>query len=209
LHTNAHRTLANMTVAYKCHPSPSNLAPTSHRHSRSQHHQDHEADMRRTAAYHRRSLSVPEEPPHLSQKTQKEIHHQAEATSTGPWSPMPTTPLILISAFVGTATLLFMLLHFSSAQNASYQTSQLPGQVVTTLWEALKTAHWTFCHPFATMQSFLAYVNSGLYFTIFWLSTVYTPFHYWVMDTLKGKGAESIGKMCGNKFMECRPWDRG
>lgn len=47
----------------------------------------------------------------------------------------------------------------------------------------------------------LAHANAGVYFAAFWLSTVYAPFHYWIMDTLKGDWA------CGNKFEFCRPWN--
>jgi hypothetical protein len=164
--------------------------------------------MRRTAAYHRRSPSAADEAllqPHLSQKDQIETQHQT--TSTGPSSPTPTTPLIWTSFLVGTAALLYTLLHFSNVQNVSCQTDLLPSQIVMEIWDMVEVMHWSFCYRFATIQPFMAYVNSGLYFAIFWLSTISTPFHYWVMDTLKGKGAESLVKMCGNKFMECRPWD--
>lgn len=39
------------------------------------------------------------------------------------------------------------------------------------------------------------------FFAVFWLSSLWTEGHYWVLDMLKGEGA------CGNKFKDCRPWN--
>jgi hypothetical protein len=43
-------------------------------------------------------------------------------------------------------------------------------------------------------------VHAGVYFAVFWASTVTAGVHYAVMDGLKGG-------VCENKFMECRAWD--
>ncbi|RYD80351.1 MAG: hypothetical protein EOP84_12090 [Verrucomicrobiaceae bacterium] len=52
----------------------------------------------------------------------------------------------------------------------------------------------------------LGYIQAGIFFTVFWISTIWTEGHYWVMDALKGK--KGLGsEFCGNKFSKCRPWN--
>jgi hypothetical protein len=79
----------------------------------------------------------------------------------------------------------------SNVQSACYQTKDIIIRPLATL----RNIFW----------AFVTCVNAGIFFAAFWLSTVYTPFHYWFMDTMKGKRAWK--GLCGNKFMECRPWD--
>lgn len=66
-------------------------------------------------------------------------------------------------------------------------------------------------HPISATQdmfwAFVAYVNAGFFFAVFWASTVYMSFYHWVMDGLRREGGWVGGKWCGNKFMECRAWD--
>lgn len=47
----------------------------------------------------------------------------------------------------------------------------------------------------------LYFVWVGVYFVIVWPAVVSGQF--WVLDVLAGRQ----GQMCGNKFVECRPWE--
>ncbi|KAH4898223.1 hypothetical protein HBI26_090190 [Parastagonospora nodorum] len=38
----------------------------------------------------------------------------------------------------------------------------------------------------------VAYVNAGIFFAVFWASTVYTPFHYWLMEGWAGGSGVGI-----------------
>jgi hypothetical protein len=103
-------------------------------------------------------------------------NHPTAHQSTDPSSPTPTALSTLRLASVGTAALLCMPLFYLIAQNACSPISDL-------VW------------------SFMCYVKAGLFFAVFWASTVYTPLHYCVLDMVRNEA------MCGNKFMNCRAWD--
>ena len=146
----------------------------SHRQNLTATHHHHTTKMRRTATYHRHH-SADQAPP--TQKT----------PSTGPSFPTPTTLLLLLSASVGIAALLYPPLRSTIVQTALCLTksasSFLTSMVLKVVWR------------------FVELINAGIFFAVFWASSVWAPLHYWVMDGAKAEWA------CGNKFRWCRAWD--
>jgi hypothetical protein len=99
--------------------------------------------------------------------------------------PHPQQPLFPPSFLAGTVLLLSALLISTSVRNVC---SQISAFIFTLVWKAL--------------AGFVAYVNAGVFFTVVWVSMAMgETVHHAVLDWGKGKGG------CGNKFMECRPWD--